>query len=300
MLAMQERPPLVDDHIQEGLTMSTTTEDNPEIGSMIEAGGIATNYHDVGEGFPIVLLHGSGPGVSAWANWRLNISVLGKQFRVLAPDAVGFGFTERPDGVSYNLDTWKGQLLGFLDALELDRVGLVGNSFGGALTLAFATAYPDRVERFVLMGSGGLSFPLTEALDTIWGYEPSIGAMREMLDLMAYDRNLVNDELAELRYRASVREGVQESYAAMFPAPRQERIDELATPEDEIRGLPHEALIVHGREDRILPVEIAYGLLSLIERAQLHVFGRCGHWTQIEHAARFNRLVADFFREVEG
>lgn len=280
-----------------GAVMDSSVK-NPEVGATVNAAGIATNYHDVGEGFPIVLLHGSGPGVSAWANWRLNLPILGRNFRVLAPDVAGFGYTERPEGVSYDLTTWKRQLLGFLDALELERVGLVGNSFGGALALAVATAHPDRVERLVLMGSAGLSFPLTDPLDRIWGYEPSIEAAREMLDLMAYNRDLVSDELAELRYRASVREGVQESYAAMFPSPRQSAIEALATPEEAIRSLPHEVLIIHGREDRILPVDVAYRLVSLIDRAQLHVFGRCGHWTQIEHADRFNQLVAGFFREV--
>lgn len=273
------------------------TNENPEIGLTIDAAGIATNYHDEGDGFPILLIHGSGPGVSAWANWRLNLPELAKEFRVIAPDIVGFGFTERPPDVSYDLQTWKRHLIGLLDALNLEKVGLVGNSFGGALTLAIAADVPDRVERFVLMGSAGLSFPITDALDRIWGYEPSISEMRYMLDLMAFDRGLVNDELAELRFRASTREGFQESYSAMFPAPRQEQLDALATPEETIQAIPHEALVIHGREDRILPVEVAYRLVSLLDRAQLHVFGRCGHWTQIEHAERFNRLVADFFRE---
>lgn len=273
------------------------TNENPEIGLTIDAAGISTNYHDDGDGFPVLLIHGSGPGVSAWANWRLNLPELAKEFRVIAPDIVGFGFTERPPDITYDLETWKKHLIGLLDALELDKVGLVGNSFGGALTLAIAAEIPDRIERFVLMGSAGLSFPITDALERIWGYEPSIEEMRYMLDLMAFDRGLVNDELAELRYRASVREGFQESYSAMFPAPRQERLDALTTPEDTIRAIPHEALVIHGREDRILPVDVAYRLVSLLDKAQLHVFGRCGHWTQIEHAQRFNRLVADFFRE---
>lgn len=278
----------------------TATADNPEVARTIAAAGVATNYHDHGDGYPIVLLHGSGPGVSAWANWRLNLPVLAREFRVLAPDVVGFGFTERPAGVTYDLDTWTRHVVGFLDALGLDKVGLVGNSFGGALTLALAASYPDRVDRFVVMGSAGLSFPLTPALDTIWAYEPSIEAMRQMLDLMAFDRQLVTDDLAEVRLRASLREGVQESYSAMFPPPRQARIEALATPEEAIAAIEHEALIIHGREDRVLPVEVAYRLTALISRAQLHVFGRCGHWTQIEHADRFNRIVGDFFREARG
>jgi 2-hydroxymuconate-semialdehyde hydrolase len=80
----------------------------------------------------------------------------------------------------------------------------------------------------------------------------------------------------------------------MFPAPRQRWVDALAADEDALRALPHEVLLVHGREDRILPLSSTLRLFELIPRSELHVFGRCGHWTQIEHAATFNRLVADF------
>ena len=189
---------------------------------------------------------------------------------------------------------WIDHLVGFLDALNLERVSLVGNSFGGALALALAARSPERVERLVLMGSAGLSFPLTEALDEVWGYQPSVAGMRRLMDLFAYDRSLVTDELAELRYRASIRPGVQEAYAAMFPAPRQRWVDALATPESEIAELPHETLIIHGREERIVPMSSSLRLLSLIPRAQLHVFGQCGHWTMIERTSEFNVLVANF------
>lgn len=275
----------------------TTPPANPEIGAAIVAAGIRTNYHDVGQGFPVLLIHGSGPGVSAWANWRLTLPRLAGRARVLAPDMVGFGHTERPAGIAYGMDTWVRHALGFLDAMGIDRADVVGNSFGGALALALASRHPQRVRRLVLMGAAGVPFALTPGLDAVWGYEPSVQAMRRLLDIFAYDRQLVNDELAELRYRASVRPGVQEAFAAMFPAPRQRWVDALASPEAAIRALPHETLIVHGREDRVIPLSNALTLSRWIHRSQLHVFGRCGHWTQIEHAERFARLVGDFLAE---
>ncbi len=271
--------------------------DNPEIGRSIAAAGINTNYHDQGSGPPIVLLHGSGPGVSAWANWRLVIPELAKQFRVIAPDLLGFGYTERPANVRYDMDTWVRHAIGFIDALKLDKVGLVGNSFGGGLTLHLATRYPDRISRIVMMGSAGVKFELTPGLDEAWGYTPSIQNMRRLLDLFAFNRELVTDELAEMRYRAGIRPGIQEAYAAMFPAPRQRWIDAMAVDEAKLRALPHEAVVIHGREDRIIPLTSSYRLFEMLPRAQIHVFGRCGHWTQIEHAARFNRLVGGFFAE---
>jgi 2-hydroxymuconate-semialdehyde hydrolase len=267
---------------------------NPEIGQSIVANGILTNYHDVGSGAPVLLIHGSGPGVSAWANWRLTIPALATQCRVLAPDMVGFGFSERPPGIHYGLDTWVAQAIGLLDALGIARSDVVGNSFGGALALALAIRHPTRVRRLVLMGSAGVSFPITAGLDAVWGYQPSIANMRALLDIFAYDRALVSDELAELRYRASIQPGFQEAFARMFPPPRQNAVDALASREQDIRALPHETLVVHGREDQVLPLSNALTLAHWISRSQLHVFGRCGHWTQIEHAARFNQLVQNF------
>ncbi len=275
---------------------SSTAEptSRPEIGRRVTAGGVGTNYLESGDGSPVVLVHGSGPGVSAYANWRLTIPSLSAEHRVLAPDMAGFGFSDKPGG--YSMHGWVAQLDGFLDALGLDRVSLVGNSFGGGLAIAFAARWPERVDRLVLMGSMGVEFPITDGLDRVWGYAPSIGNMRSILDLFAFDRQLVNDELAELRYRASTEPGVQEAFAAMFPAPRQRWVASMATPEATIAALPHQTLIVHGRDDRVIPLDNAIRLAQLIDRSQLHVFGRCGHWTQIEHAADFNALLRHFLR----
>jgi len=273
--------------------------DSPEIGREITAAGYRTNVHDQGEGFPLMMIHGSGPGVTAWANWRLVIPELAKERRVVAPDMLGFGYSERPEDQVYNRERWVAHAIGVMDKLGLEQVDLVGNSFGGGLALSLAIEHPQRVRRLVLMGSVGVSFPITKGLDEVWGYQPSPENMRRLMDVFAYDKSLLTDELAEMRYQASVRPGFQESFAAMFPAPRQRWVDNLASPEEAIRALPHETLILHGREDEVIPLEASLKLAELIDRAQLHVFGRCGHWTQIEHANRFARLVSDFLGEAD-
>lgn len=267
---------------------------SPEIGSTIDAAGIATNIHLAGSGSPVLLLHGSGPGVTAWANWRLTIPPLAERHRVIAPDIVGFGFTERPEGVRYDLDTWAAHAIGILDALDLAQVDVVGNSFGGSLALSLAIRHPERVRRLVLMGSVGVPSHLTPGLDAVWGYQPSVAAMEHLLHLFAYDADLVGPDLARLRYEASIRPGVQEAFSAMFPEPRQQALDSLAHLPDDIRQITARTLIVHGRDDQVIPLQNAFDLLELIDDAQLHVFGRCGHWTQIEYADEFATLVLDF------
>jgi pimeloyl-ACP methyl ester carboxylesterase len=268
--------------------------DRPEIGAAVDAGGVKTNYLEAGNGPTVILIHGSGPGVTAYANWRLVIPALGEQFRVIAPDMVGFGFTERPAEPTYDVQTWADQVVAVMDALDVPSASLVGNSFGGAIALRIASQHAHRVNRLVLMGSMGVDFPITEGLDRVWGYEPSFEAMRGVLDVFAYNRELVPDELAEVRYRASMQPGFQESFAAMFPAPRQRWVDAMRTPDEEISKLSHEALIVHGREDKVIPVDTSLQLMRLIDRSELHVYSHCGHWTQIERSADFNRLVRDF------
>jgi 2-hydroxy-6-oxo-octa-2,4-dienoate hydrolase len=276
--------------------MTQLEETRPEIGGSVVAAGIRTNYlHDGDESAPpILLLHGSGPGVTAYANWRLSIPTLATRLRVVAPDLVGFGFTERPEGITYGMDTWVDQAIGVMDGLGIEKASLVGNSFGGGLALRLAARHPDRVHRLVLMGSMGVPFPITEGLDRVWGYQPSVENMKALLDLFAYSRVLVTDELAEVRYRASVQPGFQESFSAMFPAPRQQWVESMVTPDSEIAALPHKTLVVHGRDDQIIPLGNALHLLNTVPDVRLHVFGNCGHWTQIEHAEEFSRLVLDF------
>lgn len=267
---------------------------NVEIGKIVQANGIATNLHDVGSGFPVLLLHGSGPGVTAWSNWRMTLPELSKTKRVIAPDLVGFGFTERPQGISYSLQTWVDHVIGVLDALKLDRVDVIGNSLGGAIALALAIQFPDRFRRLVLMGTGGPKMKITDGLEAVWGYRPSVENMRNVLKFLAYDQSRVTDDLAKLRYEASNRPGHHEAFAAMFASPRQARLDELSIGDDDLRLIQHETLLVHGRDDQVIPVDTSIRLNQLLTASQLHVFGKCGHWVQIEQTRGFLNQVTSF------
>ena len=271
-------------------------EKRPEIANSISTGTFNTNYHDVGKGFPLVLLHGSGPGVSAWANWNKLFPLLSSDHRIIAPDLVGFGYTDRPEGQVYNMDAWVTQTVNLLDALKIEQADIVGNSFGGALALALAIKYPKRVRKLVLMGSMGVTFPLTYGLDRVWGYTPSLTNMQELIGIFAYNRAMMPPELAKGRYEGSIQPGFQESFSSMFPAPRQAGVEAMAQYEIYLKELRHQTLIVHGREDRVIPLETSMKLISLIENAQLHVFGKCGHWTQIERTEEFAELVRNFLR----
>lgn len=271
---------------------------SPEIANTLDLGDIQVNYHDQGEGKPVILLHGSGAGVTAWANWRNAIPMLSEFRRVLAPDLVGFGYTESPADYEFkHLDTWVDQIIRFMDALDIEKADFVGNSFGGSLSLRLAVEHPNRIGRIVLMGSGGQAFEVGEDLSKLWGYKPSMTAMKEILGIMAFDQSIATDELAEMRYNATMRPGFQERFERVFPKPFQRWADAQVVSDTDLATLDNEVLIVHGRDDRVVPVQISENLFRKIKNAQMHLFGNCGHWTQLEQTKRFNALVLQFLQE---
>jgi 2-hydroxymuconate-semialdehyde hydrolase len=274
--------------------------DNPEIGQNVDVNGIGTNYITAGGGTPLILIHGSGPGVTAYANWRGVIPDFSEHFHCYAPDTLGFGYTDFPEDINgFSMDRWVAHLIGFMDALGIAKAHFIGNSYGGALTLALATRHPERVGGIVLMGAAGLEdFEMTKGLEQVWGYEPSVDNMRALMHTFAHDANLVKEEIVRSRYEASIRPGAQEKFASLFPEPRQRWLGELASNEADLRELTHRTMIIHGREDVIVPVELSHRFNALIPNSELHVFGNCGHWTQIEMRDRFVELVIPFFKRI--
>lgn len=210
---------------------------------------------------------------------------------------LGFGYTSCDSELKLTPAVWVESLIQLLDALNVEQVSVVGNSFGGAIALAFAKAYPARVKRLVLMGAAGINHQITDGLEKVWGYQPSIEAMRELMHVFAYNHSIINDDLVRMRYEASIRDDVQTRFAQLFPAPRQQGVDMLALADDELRSIEHKTLLIHGRDDQVIPLELSERMLRLLPHAELHAFGECGHWVQIERAQAFTRLLVDFLIE---
>jgi pimeloyl-ACP methyl ester carboxylesterase len=146
------------------------------------------------------------------------------------------------------------------------------------------------------MGSIGIPHQITPGLDAVWGYTPTLENMRKVItEYFVYNRALATDDLVRMRHEASIQPGFHESYSALFPAPRQRWVDQLVVSDDRLRHVSVPTLLFHGRDDRVIPLACSYRLLDVIPRAQLHVFGQCGHWTQVEKAPDFNALCAQFF-----
>lgn len=266
--------------------------------------GLKLHYHDAGSGDAVVLLHGGGPGASAWSNFGRNIPVFADDFRVIAPDQPGFGQSDKPTDHPQYFTHSADALVGLLDHLGIARAHLIGNSLGGGTAVRFALRYPDRAGRLVLMAPGGLGLNVfapdpTEGVARLarFGGAPSRDNLAAFLRTLVYDRSLITDELVDERYAAA---GTPESLAAMVALGAS-----FTRPDDYEDGmlwrsayrLRQRVLLIWGREDRVNPLDGALLALKLIPRAQLHVFGRCGHWAQVERFDEFNRLAADFLKD---
>lgn len=264
--------------------------------SDVQAGQHRLRVYTAGQpGNPAILfIHGSGPGVSAPSNWEHLLPVFAEAgYFAIAPDVLGFGDSEHPDpapagGMVEYVDLRARSLLALLDALGVPRAHFVGNSMGGMITLRAAQLAPDRIAKMILMGSGGAPIAPSEDLMKLIRFydDPSDAAMADLLVRFVDEPNLFAgklDEIAADRGAKARREDVRRSHLATFNPAH----PPVSYTPDDLAAVTHEALVIHGREDRMLPVRAGYYLAEHLPNAQLHVFPHAGHWIQIEQAQRF-------------
>jgi 4,5:9,10-diseco-3-hydroxy-5,9,17-trioxoandrosta-1(10),2-diene-4-oate hydrolase len=252
---------------------------------------------------PVVLLHGGGPGATAWSNFGRNVPVFARSRRSLAVDQPGFGRSDKPAEHGQYFSFSAEALAGLLDQLDIPRVHLIGNSLGGGTAVRFALQYPERVGRLVLMAPGGLSLNLTSADPTEGVIRlskfgappgPSREKLGEFLRTLVFDQRLITDELIEERYAAASSPESLRAMAAMGASFYRRDSFEEGMLWREAHRLRHSTLLIWGREDRVNPLDGALVPLKLLRNCQLHVFGGCGHWAQLEKFDEFNRLAIDF------
>jgi 2-hydroxy-6-oxo-octa-2,4-dienoate hydrolase len=253
-----------------------------------------TNLHRAGSGAPVALLHGSGAGVSAWANFSQVLGPLSQHFDVIAPDIAGFGQTELKPDTHYNIMLWVEHFVGIIDALEIDKISVVGNSFGGALGLMTAINHPDRIERLVLLGTPCGRFPMTDGLRAQLEFDGTIEGMRRAVSYFPYDDSYISEELISRRFEAATRDGALDAFRKLMPVPEGDAPEVRGIPEKLLRNVKHETLILHGREDRLVPHARALDMHQWLENSDLVSFGKCGHWVQIEREAEFLAHVISF------
>jgi 2-hydroxy-6-oxonona-2,4-dienedioate hydrolase len=267
----------------------------------IETPSGVLHYQEAGEGYPLILMHGSGAGATGWVNFSNNIGPLAEKFHVYAVDAPGWGDSypttyEEFDHVAAHIE--------FMDALGIEKAALVGNSMGGITAIHLTALHPDRVSHLITMGSGSTRAPKlfspgdgpSEGLKVLQlcYREPTFENMSLLCQIMMFDPGDRVDALAQERLDS----------ATSHPEHLTNFLDGLSkggpirkwfAPED-LLGITTPTLLFHGRDDRVVPYEHSLLLLAHIPNSRLVLFNRCGHWAMIEHPAEFNRMVSDFIQ----
>ena len=261
---------------------------------------LSIHYNDIGSGDKVVaMLHGSGPGATGWANFNRNIDPLvDAGWRVLLINCPGWGKTDTIVCAESRSDLNGRVVKAVIDQLGINTLSILGNSMGGHSAVAFALANPDNVDKLVLMGggTGGVSafVPMpTEGIKLIGALyrEPTLENLKRMMNVFVYDTSDLTEDLMQARLsNLLARPDHLENFVKSLQAHPKQFPDQSARL-DEIKA---QTLIVWGRNDRFVPVDTGYRLNAGILNSQLHVFNKCGHWAQWEHADTFNRLVLDF------
>lgn len=263
--------------------------------NFIEVDGLQIHYHDTRNKKPaLILLHGGGPGASAWSNFRENLPFFSEHFRVVAVDMPHFGKSSKP--ADNFLDTlWYSTVLSkFMELVDIPSAHFVGNSMGGTIALELALVEPDKVDRLVLMGTAG-SLPMfsplpTEGAKHLIGYYQGEGPTPQKLEAfirsMIFDQSRITQDFLDSRYQASI--------APELMVHRDMKSDRLFNLWRHVEKIPHKTLLIYGRDDRVVPWDTGLLLLRLMPNADLHIFSRSGHWTQWERAPEFNSVVSSF------
>jgi len=266
-----------------------------------QAGRIKIHYHEAGTGYPLICIHGAGPGATGWSNFKGNFEYLSQHFRAILIDMPQYGKSDKPVIEGGRLAFLAKTLRDFMEALKIEKAHFIGNSMGGQASLKLAIDYPNKANRVVVIGStpikaGSIFQPLPlEGIRNIRNYYlgdgPSVAKMRLVLESLVSNPALVTDDLVQERYEAST-----DPEIVALAKKTQGDLEDLYF---ELAQVNTPTLLVWGQDDRAGALDVGLLMLRRIESSRMYLFSRCGHWANVEHRAEFNRVVVDFLKSVE-
>ena len=258
--------------------------------------GYRIHYLDEGSGPVVVFLHGSGNGACGYSNFKGNYPELVKAgYRVIVPDLIGYGYSDKPDNVEYPLSFFIECVKQTLDQIGVEKYTLVGNSLGGAIALGFALAHPQNVARLILMAPGGLNdlpdylaMPGMAMMFKLFGagVAPTAATMKEFFQkAFVVNPDCVSDELVAERLELMKLQNPQVIKTMKVPN-MTERLGEITCP----------ALTLWGLNENMMPDSGIMRLAKGLPNGRMVLVPQCGHWVMIEHRELFNRTVLDFLK----
>lgn len=272
---------------------------NEPQGKFAQAGNVKIHYHEFGSGYPLICIHGAGPGATAWSNFKGNYGELSKHFRAILMDMPQYGRSDKPFIEGGRLSFLAKTTRDFMDALGIKKAHILGNSMGGQAALKLAIDYPDKADRIAVIGSspikaGSIFQPMPlEGIRAIRNYYrgegPTLAKMRQVLESLVSNTSLITDDLVRERFEASTDPEAVELFKKGTPD-----AEDLYF---ELLNVKSKTLLLWGQDDRAGALDVALLMLRRLQDARLYLFPRCGHWAQVEHRDEFNRVVIQFFKE---
>jgi 2-hydroxy-6-oxonona-2,4-dienedioate hydrolase len=260
-----------------------------------QVGKLRIHYNEVGTGEPLICLHGAGPGASSWSNFRTNVDAFSGKYRTILWDMPQYGKSEKLVIEGGRLTFISGVLREFMDQLGIAKARIVGNSMGGQVGIKLAIDSPERVEKLVVIGSTPVGQSLfcpmpLEGIKMIGNYYkgegPSLEKMRTLIQTLLFDSSFLTEEVLQERYESSLDPDVIRIMRDSPPGR-----EDLG---DQLHKVKCPALIVWGMDDRFGALDIGLLMMRRFQNPRMHIFSKCGHWAQVEHADEFNALVLDF------
>lgn len=272
----------------------------------VRVGKYKTHYVEYGDGDPIVLFHGGGPGASGEFNWRQAIPALAEHGRVIAVDMLGYGGTDKPAEVEYSHRTLVNHVAAFLDVLCLDKMYFAGNSLGAYVAARYAVDEPDRVRKLLLVSSGtiahamGLDPDKMVGVKTLAAFDGTKQSLREVFKVLMHHPENISEEQLEARFQTALRPGVIEAQRSFFNYMRTRVRNESAQAQwfDLSHRLPRLDIpmrFIWGEHDAFASPSFVQELRGLLPAADFDMFNDSGHVVQNDEPARFNKAAINFF-----
>lgn len=278
------------------------------LSSWVKVNGIRTHYVEAGEGDPVVLVHGAGPGAFGWSGWRQTIPALAKHYKVYALDTLGFGYTDKPTNIVYSDQACVDHLAGFIDALCIDKVNIGGNSRGAYMAAKYTLDHPDRVNRLLMVSSGSIAAAMgierndeqKGGLKRLQGYDGTPEAMRRFLEIIVNDHSKITDELVAQRVKMAAQPG----HDYVHKSQKKYR-DSLKDNPNEFQRfdmrhrlplLTIPMVMIWGAKDSFAPASFSGDLQKLLPNVVFKVLQNSGHQAQNDESDLFNQIALSFFR----
>ncbi len=260
--------------------------------------GLKVHYWEGGSGFPVLMLHGVGPGTSIQGNFGPVLEPLAAKCRIVATDLIGFGASGRkPAPPFFDLDLWLRQAETMLELLPPGECGIAGHSMGGALALKLAARHP-RITRVLTSSTVGAGYQLPPALDQFWSTGADRDQLRRAMLEMVHDPAAVSDAMVEDRYKFLSSGDYADYFAAMFASPRQRYLDAAVLSDAELKAIRARVVMLHGRNDKPCPAKLTtMALAAHLHRADVHLLGKCGHNLPRERTREYIGIAGSLFAE---